>query len=86
MKFEFHLANGDIISQMFLFVYDSQPVKVTKEAEADHGVSRDLPRLAREFVAKIPKLEFSPAEIMSLSLANKQSPTIAMLLSIFLCG
>ncbi|KAF2184558.1 hypothetical protein K469DRAFT_579354, partial [Zopfia rhizophila CBS 207.26] len=37
-----------------------------------------LSQLAQEFAAKVPKLEFSPAEIMSLLLANKQSPRHAI--------
>ncbi len=35
-------------------------------------------QLAQEFVVKVPKLEFSPDEIMSLLLANKQSPRQAI--------
>jgi chaperone BCS1 len=34
--------------------------------------------LAKEFAAKVPKLEYSPAEIMSLLFANKQSPRQAV--------
>ncbi|KAF2731549.1 hypothetical protein EJ04DRAFT_442800, partial [Polyplosphaeria fusca] len=30
--------------------------------------------LAQEFVVNVPKLEFSPAEILSFLLANKHSP------------
>lgn len=84
-KVEFRLADEDMIHQMFFFVYDPQSINVTGDDESEHGVSRtraeklcDLPQLAQEFVAKVPKLEFSSAEIMSLLLANKQSPRHAI--------
>ncbi|KAF2194663.1 hypothetical protein K469DRAFT_547528, partial [Zopfia rhizophila CBS 207.26] len=35
-------------------------------------------KLAQEFAAKVPKLEFSPAKIMSYLLVNKQSPLNAI--------
>ena len=34
----------------------------------------ELLYLGQEFVAKVPKIEFSPAEILSFLLANKHSP------------
>ncbi|KAF2741700.1 hypothetical protein M011DRAFT_454397 [Sporormia fimetaria CBS 119925] len=38
----------------------------------------ELLHLGQEFVAKVPKLEFSPAEILSLLVANKHSPRHAI--------
>jgi len=38
------------------------------------GEDYKLLPLAQEFVAKVPKLEFSPAEILSFLLANKHLP------------
>ncbi|OAL42524.1 hypothetical protein IQ07DRAFT_650894 [Pyrenochaeta sp. DS3sAY3a] len=38
----------------------------------------DLPSLAQEFVGKIQKQEFNPAEVMSLLLENKESPRCAI--------
>ena len=35
---------------------------------------KTVERLAKEFTAKVPKLEFSPAEILSFLLEHKQSP------------
>lgn len=89
-KFEFPLADRDTIRQLFFFFYDPQLVKVSKEAEEaeetedaedaedNKSVSCDLPQLAQEFVTKIPGNEFSPAEIISLLLASKQSPSRAV--------
>ncbi|KAF2177369.1 putative mitochondrial chaperone bcs1 [Zopfia rhizophila CBS 207.26] len=74
MKVEFHLAEEDMISQLFFFVYDPH----SKTVISGDDSKEELPQLAQEFVAKVPKLEFSPAEIMSLLLANKQSPRHAI--------
>jgi chaperone BCS1 len=74
MKVEFHLAKEDMISQLFFLVYDPH----SKNAISGDDSEEELPQLAQEFVAKIPKLEFSPAEIISLLLANKQSPRHAI--------
>ncbi|KAF1950656.1 hypothetical protein CC80DRAFT_426524, partial [Byssothecium circinans] len=52
MKVELHLANKDIINQLFYF----------------------LLYLGQEFMAKVPKLEFSLAKILSFLLVNKHSP------------
>jgi hypothetical protein len=49
--------------------------------EADKGKlaqNDETLKLAGEFAAKVPKLEFSPAEIMSILLANKESPRQAI--------
>ncbi|KAF2194997.1 putative mitochondrial chaperone bcs1 [Zopfia rhizophila CBS 207.26] len=87
-KVEFPLADEDMISQLFFFIYDPQSINVTGGDESENGVCGtkeekavkdcDLPQLAQEFVTKVPKLEFSPAEVMSLLLANKQSPRHAI--------
>ncbi|KAH8706865.1 BCS1 N terminal-domain-containing protein [Phaeosphaeriaceae sp. PMI808] len=48
--------------------------------DTDKNIVEDdeILELAKEFAVKVPKLEFSPAEIMSLLLANKQSPRQAI--------
>jgi chaperone BCS1 len=38
------------------------------------GGDCELLDLAQVFVAKVPKLEFSPAEVLSFLLANKHPP------------
>lgn len=84
MKVEFHLANEDMINQLFYFVYDTPSKTNVRDDESERtlyqpgkeGVVEDceLLHLGQEFVAKVPTLEFSPAEILSFSLANKHSP------------
>ncbi|KAF2788651.1 mitochondrial chaperone bcs1 [Melanomma pulvis-pyrius CBS 109.77] len=64
-KAKLHFANKEMLSQLFFFIYNLQP-------------KDNLPQLAQEFVVKVPKLEFSPAEIMSLLIANKQRPRHAI--------
>ena len=54
-------------------------MKSDDETEKGKGVEDDETlKLAEEFAAKVPKLEFSRAEIMSLLLASKQSPRQAI--------
>lgn len=82
MKVEFQLADDDMISQLFFFVYAPKPS--VGDHEPEDGVCRlgeektvmncELYLLVRDLVTKVPELEFSPAELMSLLLANKRSP------------
>lgn len=69
---------------MFYFVYDTPSKTDVRDDESERivyqpgeeGVVEDceLLHLGQEFVAKVPKLKFSPAEILSFLLANKHSP------------
>jgi chaperone BCS1 len=75
-KVEFRLADEEMITQLFCIVFKhsegdvDHPRKLQSNAlEEDKTVER----LAREFTAKVPKLEFSPAEILSFLLEHKQS-------------
>jgi mitochondrial chaperone BCS1 len=54
-KVEFQLADKDTVTRLFRIVFT--------QSESDETVER----LAADFIAKIPELEFSPAEILSLS-------------------
>ncbi|KAF2259157.1 putative mitochondrial chaperone bcs1 [Lojkania enalia] len=78
-KIEFQLADEDMLSQLFFFVYDLQ-LEASAIDAGQQKITRDNEMLvfAEEFVAKIPKREFSPAEIMSLLLAYKRSPCQAI--------
>ncbi|KAH8704295.1 hypothetical protein GQ44DRAFT_716928 [Phaeosphaeriaceae sp. PMI808] len=85
IRVEFHLADEDMISQLFFFVYDPRPINEEKpendvDRTGEDNVVKDseLSQLAQEFVAEIPEEQFSPAEIMSLLLENKQSPRHAI--------
>lgn len=89
-KIEFRLADEEMVTRLFCFVYDpklgksvedSEPMKGFEGGKAGGGKiveDDETLKLAEEFAAKVPKLEFSPAEIMSLLLANKQSPQQAI--------
>jgi hypothetical protein len=48
------------------------------DRSTSHILLRSFINLEKEFAAKVPKLEFSPAKITSLLLANKQSPRQAI--------
>ncbi|KAL5370768.1 hypothetical protein DPSP01_014676 [Paraphaeosphaeria sporulosa] len=76
-----------MISELFFFIYGSGPSNVERDGSDDSASgddkvnvthNRDLYQLAKEFAAKIPEFEFSPAEIMSFLLANKHSPGLAV--------
>jgi chaperone BCS1 len=82
MKLELYLADEDMINQLFHFVYN-QPSKINipdsegilhQPGQEGFVEECELLHLGQEFVAKVPKLEFSPAEILSFLLANKHSP------------
>ncbi|KAL5396372.1 hypothetical protein PMIN03_012966 [Paraphaeosphaeria minitans] len=84
MKLELYLANEDMINQLFYFVYSTPPKIKVRGDKSERDVYQageervvqdcELLRLAQEFVAKVPKLEFSPAEVLSFLLVNKHSP------------
>lgn len=88
MRVEFQLADKDMVYQLFLFIYGSDPSNLIEhdgsedsadEDSKDNGTQiRELCQLAKELAAKIPEFEFSPAEIMSFLLANKHLPRRAV--------
>jgi len=87
-KIEFQLANKEMMTRLFTFVYDSKPetsIEGNDSVESSDKIENgklvkdeELLKLAGEFAGKIPELEFSPAEIISLLLENKQSPQQAI--------
>jgi mitochondrial chaperone BCS1 len=74
---EFGLADKDIIAQLFCNVYSH-----SNDDVADEGVQVEdddiVEQLAADFADKVPQLEFSPAEILSFLLENRQSPGMAV--------
>ncbi|KAH8706861.1 hypothetical protein GQ44DRAFT_629532, partial [Phaeosphaeriaceae sp. PMI808] len=79
--------------QLFFFVYRPQSKTISSgnvseqcicHAGEESVIDCELPQLAQEFVAKVPKLEFSPAEIMSLCWRTSNHP--AMLLLVWISG
>lgn len=78
-KVEFQLADEGMLSQLFFLVYDPRQETIGADAgQQKRTRDTEMQVLAREFVAKIPKQEFSPAEIMSLLLTHKLSPRQAI--------
>ena len=63
-KVEFRLADEEMITQLFCVVFKHSESNV---AQSNALVEEDktVEWLAKEFAAKVPKLEFSPAEILS---------------------
>lgn len=84
MKVELYLADEDMINQLFYFVYNPPSKTNIRDDKSETALPQtweegavedcELLHLGQEFVAKMPKLEFSPAEILSFLLANKHSP------------
>jgi mitochondrial chaperone BCS1 len=74
---EFGLADKDIIAQLFCNVYS-----YLNDNVVDEGVQVEdddiVKQLAADFANKVPQLEFSPAEILSFLLENRQSPSMAV--------
>lgn len=94
VKVEFQLADRDMISQLFFFIYGSElsdlierdgvedsadedsadEDSIDEDGEVSVTHNHELCQLAEELAAKIPSLEFSPAEIVLFLMANKHSP------------
>ena len=87
-KIEFQLVDEEMVAQLFRLVYDGRlgkSVEGGNSTKTPDGTDRrkydegdETVKLAEEFAAKVPKNEFSPAEIMSLLLANKELPRQAI--------
>ncbi len=87
-KVEFQLADAEMITQLFCIVFKfaegdvphQRKIKSSFLFEENKIVEEDkiIEILAKEFAAKLPKLEFSPAEILSFLLEHKQSPEEAI--------
>jgi chaperone BCS1 len=71
MKLEFGLADKEMITQLFYVVLSAR--KAVSPLGTRFEDYKTVERLANEFAAKVPKLEFSSAESLSFILANKQS-------------
>jgi chaperone BCS1 len=70
-KVAFGLADKDTIAQLFCIVY-----KRSEDDFSDEGIQAEddntVEQLAKDFADKVPVLEFSPAEVMSFLLENRQ--------------
>lgn len=73
-KIELGLTDREILVNHFRTVYEPL-VNVTEIHSKRSTLSDDL---VAQFVSRVPDLEFSPAEVMSFLLQNRQSPTMAV--------
>ncbi|KAF1809588.1 mitochondrial chaperone BCS1 [Eremomyces bilateralis CBS 781.70] len=67
-KIQFRLADKDIICQLFRIVFKG----------SDGNDNEAVERHAKNFASRVPESEFSPAEVLSLLLENRQSPGSAV--------
>ncbi|KAH7108769.1 BCS1 N terminal-domain-containing protein [Dendryphion nanum] len=78
-KVEFQLADEGMLSQLFFLIYDPRQDTIGADAGQQETVKdTEMQVLAKEFAAKVPRQEFSPAEIMALLLMHKRSPRQAI--------
>src|SRR5450432_3187400 len=77
-KVEFRLADEEMITQLFyvVFKHSEGDVAHPRKLQSNALVEEDktVERLPKELAVKVPKLEFSPAEILSFLLEYKQPP------------
>ncbi|KAK2005331.1 P-loop containing nucleoside triphosphate hydrolase protein [Colletotrichum eremochloae] len=76
-KIEFQLADSDVIRKLFCTVFE-QSEEELPNAESRDKDKEEVRRLAVRFAAMIPELEFSPANILSFLLSNRDSPSKAL--------
>ena len=74
-KVEFRLADKEVISQLFRFIFEQFEEKGTRQgAESDSPIERQ----AVHFASKVPELVFSQAEIISHLLQHRNWPAGAV--------
>lgn len=77
-KIEFRLAGRDMVAQTFSLVFSRTEEEEEEEGQEDRAKeNRRIEQLARDFAAKIPEGEFSPAELLSHLMEHKHSPSAA---------
>ncbi|KZL67550.1 mitochondrial chaperone BCS1 [Colletotrichum tofieldiae] len=76
-KIEFQLADADVVRKIFNTVF-LQSEEELPDLEKRTDSNEKTLRLAEQFAAQVPELEFSPADIFSFLLANRDSPSGAL--------
>ncbi|OAA63264.1 mitochondrial chaperone BCS1 [Niveomyces insectorum RCEF 264] len=76
-KVQFRLADKDMATELFYIIYKQSEDDVLEKKERSKA-NETVERLGRDFVAKVPESEFSPAEIMSFLVAHKHSAQMAL--------
>jgi mitochondrial chaperone BCS1 len=72
-KIELGFADHEVLTKLFRIVFE--PLNDDTDATQ---VKSGEDNLATDFASRVPGMEFSPAEIMSFLLENRQSPHMAM--------
>ncbi|KAI3528119.1 mitochondrial chaperone BCS1 [Colletotrichum abscissum] len=73
-KIELQLADADVARKLFCHVFE-QSGEELPSSEKRVSNNQEVRQLAVQFAGLIPELEFSPADILSFLLANRNSPS-----------
>ncbi|KAK0370663.1 mitochondrial chaperone BCS1 [Colletotrichum limetticola] len=73
-KIELKLADADVARKLFCHVFEQSQEELSSSERRDSN-NQEVRRLAIQFAGMIPELEFSPADILSFLLANRDSPS-----------
>ncbi|KAK1470230.1 mitochondrial chaperone bcs1 [Colletotrichum tamarilloi] len=76
-KIEFQLADADVTRKIFNTVFQQSEEELS-DLDNREDSNEEVRRLAGQFAALVPELEFSPADIFSFLLANRDSPSGAL--------
>ncbi|KAK2006158.1 mitochondrial chaperone bcs1 [Colletotrichum eremochloae] len=77
-KIEFQLAGSDVVTKLFRTVFE-QSEEELPDAEKRANNNLKVQRMAVEFAGVVPESKFSPADILSFLLANRGSPSGALI-------
>jgi chaperone BCS1 len=78
MKVEFRLCDREMVAELFRIVYQPEISEMPNSEKQKREEDEAGKKLAAEFVGMVPELEFSPAEILSFLMENRQSPGMAV--------
>ncbi|KAK2005930.1 mitochondrial chaperone bcs1 [Colletotrichum eremochloae] len=76
-KIEFQLADADVVRKIFNTVFQKSEEELP-DLQKRTDSNEEARRLADQFAAQVPEMEFSPADIFSFLLANRDSPSGAL--------
>ncbi|KAL4412155.1 mitochondrial chaperone bcs1 [Colletotrichum abscissum] len=73
-KIELQLADADVAQKLFCHVFEQSQEELSSSERRDSN-NQEIRQLAVQFADMIPELEFSPADILSFLIANRNSPS-----------
>ncbi|KAH0420078.1 mitochondrial chaperone bcs1 [Colletotrichum camelliae] len=76
-EIEFQLADAEVVRKLFCTVFEQSEEEVPN-AKCREKRTEEVRRLAVQFADVVPEVEFSPADILSFLLANRDSPSSAL--------